>query len=68
MVIIEVVWYIVLGVVGVPVLLLAILLRWATVFPRLGRWLDAKLYRAFPRLGHLLLDENSREKTQPPFS
>jgi hypothetical protein len=57
----EIAFDIVLGVVGVPVVLLAILSRWGTVFPRFGAWLDAKLYRAFPRLGHLLLDENSQE-------
>jgi hypothetical protein len=32
------------------------LLRWGTAFPRFGRWLDARLYRAFPRLGHVFID------------
>jgi hypothetical protein len=29
--------------------------------PRFGRWLDAKLYRAFPRLGHVFVEEENQE-------
>jgi hypothetical protein len=30
-------------------------------YPRFGRWLDAQLHRAFPRLGHVFVEEENRE-------
>ncbi len=36
--------------------------QWGTAFPRIGRWLDAKLYRAFPRLGHLFIPEEPQDE------
>jgi hypothetical protein len=47
-----------------PLALLMIVLRWGTAFPRLGRWLDARLYSAYPRFGHLFVeDAGGREDT-----
>lgn len=34
---------------------------WGLRSPRVGRWLDAKAYRAFPRLGHLFIQDSNRE-------
>lgn len=31
----------------------------AHIFPRFAWWLDGMLYRALPRLGHLLIDDNT---------
>ena len=32
------------------------------LFPRFGRWLDGKPYRAFPRLGPLFMPEEPRDE------
>lgn len=57
----RIVWDIIVTVMVIPVITIVVVLRWATAFPRLGRWLDAKLYRVFPRVGHLLVDEPREE-------
>ena len=33
------------------------ILRYGILFPRIGRRLDARIYAAFPRLGHLFVQE-----------
>jgi hypothetical protein len=43
-------------------LLVVGLTQWGTAFPRIGRWLDAKLYRAFPRLGHVFIPEQAQDE------
>lgn len=30
-------------------------------YPRFGGWLDAQLHRAFPRLGHVFVEEENQE-------
>jgi hypothetical protein len=48
---------IIFGTVFVGVLTFMAVLRWGMTYPRFGRRLDAKLYRASPRLGHWFVDD-----------
>lgn len=50
-------------VVLVPTVVVGALLRWGEAFPRLGRWLDGRIYRAFPRLGHLFVEDPEEEQS-----
>ncbi len=48
----------------IPIILALVfiaVMRWGITFPRFGRWLDARLYRAFPRLGHVFVEEENRD-------
>lgn len=39
----------------------AIVARYGTLFPRFGRWLDARINRALPQLGHLFITDEEAE-------
>ncbi len=56
--IVDTAWDIVFCVLLVLAVIAVALTRFAWISPRFRRWLDAKLYRAFPRLGHLLSDDS----------
>jgi hypothetical protein len=47
------------GIVIILLCVLTVVARYGLLFPRFGRWLDARLYRSFPRLGHLFVDEEN---------
>jgi hypothetical protein len=49
------------GVVFILFCVFAVVARYGVLFPRFGRWLDARLYRVFPRLGHLFVEQENRE-------
>lgn len=53
------------GIIFVAVFLVIALARWGTVFPRFGRWLDAQMYRVFPRLGHLFITDEEVDASLP---
>ena len=48
---------IVFGVLAAPIILFLLLARFGTTFPRLGRWMDGRIYSVLPRLGHMFLSE-----------
>jgi hypothetical protein len=50
---------IVMGTVTAVTVLVIGILRYGILFPRIGRWLDARIYAAFPRAGHLFTDEDA---------
>jgi hypothetical protein len=57
---------IVVGVLLALFCIFAVVTRYALSFPRFGRWLDARIYRAFPRVGHLFVSDaevNAKEGT-----
>jgi hypothetical protein len=56
------------GVVIVLFCIFAVVARYGLLFPRLGRWIDARLYRVFPRLGHLFVEEENREVEEVPVN
>jgi len=41
----------------VTVLVIGVL-RYGMYYPRIGRWLDARIYTAFPRAGHLFVNDD----------
>jgi hypothetical protein len=45
------------GVLLVPLMLFLLVTRLGLLYPRLGRWIDRRAYRAMPRLGHLFMSD-----------
>jgi hypothetical protein len=57
------VFTVVFCVVLVPTIAVGVLLRWGQTFPRVGRWLDERIYRMFPRLGHLFVEDSEEDQS-----
>jgi hypothetical protein len=55
-----------MGLLMAAAFIVAGVLRYGVVFPRLGRWLDPRLYRLFPRAGHLFVDEDHPAAAEAP--
>jgi hypothetical protein len=53
--------WIVIGILLAFFCVFAVVTRYAVSFPRFGRWLDARIYRAFPRVGHLFVSDAESE-------
>ena len=47
--VVSTVFTVVFCVVPVPTIVFEVLLRWGETFPSVGRWLDERIYRFFPR-------------------
>lgn len=56
---------IVFGILIGATLLFRGVLAWGRVFPRFGRWLDARIYAVSPRVGHLFVNERETEEEDP---
>jgi hypothetical protein len=55
---------IVLGALVAATVLVIGVFRSGLAFPRFGRWLDARIYAAFPRAGHFFVNEREDEDEQ----
>lgn len=60
--VVSTVFVVVFCVVLVPTIVVGVLLRWGQAVPRFGRWLDGKIYRLFPRLGHLFVEDQEEDQ------
>jgi hypothetical protein len=62
--VVEIVLALLVAVIVLPVILFAGAQRWASVFPRFGRWIDQRASRLSPRLGRWFSDP-TRDRKDP---